>query len=226
MASEYLKYLNRDVKPEGPPPELTPKEKRRNWWYYHWKIVAVVCIIVLAGVSMLLHNLGITEPIPDYQIAYVGSTRLPDETVEALTDFFQERGEDASRDGKVTVILTQYVFYKDTDAYDYAQLTLSASAALDSDIATQTSYFFLMDNPAGVAGDYQLLADAEGNLPPEGDHSWEDRVVPLSDVMENVPSEASGLYLGRRGFYDESHTVKYKEACDALWETIVAGKTQ
>ena len=50
MASEYLKYLNRDVKPEGPPPELTPKEKRRNWWYYHWKIVAVVCIIVLAGV--------------------------------------------------------------------------------------------------------------------------------------------------------------------------------
>ena len=63
MASEYLKYLNRDVKPEGPPPELTPKEKRRNWWYYHWKIVAVVCIIVLAGVSMLLHNLGITEPI-------------------------------------------------------------------------------------------------------------------------------------------------------------------
>ena len=83
-----------------------------------------------------------------------------------------------------------------------------------------------MDNPAGVAGDYQLLADAEGKLPPEGDHSWEDRVVPLSDVMENVPSEASGLYLARRGFYDEEHTVKYKDACDELWETIVAGKAQ
>ena len=151
MASEYLKYLNRDVKPEGPPPELTPKEKRRNWWYYHWKRVAVVCIIVLAGVSMLLHNLGITEPIPDYQIAYVGSTRLPDETVEALTDFFQERGEDASGDGKVTVILTQYVFYKDTDAYDYAQLTLSASGG-GSFLGGQGGAAFGRDGKCAVGG--------------------------------------------------------------------------
>ena len=220
MASEYLKYLNREVKPETSSPELTPKEKRRNWWYYHWKLVVVIAVAAAAAVSMILHNLGITDPIADYQIAYVGSTRLSDETIEELTEFFENQGEDASGDGQVTVSIAQYVFYERTDAYDYAQLTAAASAALDSDIATRTSYFFLMDNPAGIVGDYQLLADAEGDLPAEGDFSWEDKVIPLAQVMEDVPLEASELYLGRRGFYDEDQTVKYRDACDNLWEKL------
>ena len=223
MASEYLKYLNRDVKPEGLPPELTPKEKRRNWWYYHWKAVVIICVIVIAAISMILHNLGITEPLVDYEISYVGAARLSDETVEALTDFFEDHGEDASGDGKVTAEVTQYVFYENTDAYDYAQLTASAAMSLEADITVQTSYFFLLDNPAGFEADYPILADADGNLPAEGDLSWEDRVVLLSDVMENVPSEASGLYLARRGFYDEEHAVKYKDACDDLWEHLTPG---
>ncbi len=221
MASEYLEYLNRDVKPEVPPHEMTPKEKRKNWWHYHWKMVAVIAVAVAAAVSMILHNLGVTEPVVDYQVAYVGSERLSDETVEELTDFFESQGEDASGDGKVTVSITQYVFYENTDDYDYAQLTMSASAALESDILTQSSYFFLMDNPEGMMRDYELLAGAEGNLPAEGDFSWEDKVMPLTQVMEDAPPEASELYLGRRGFYDEDHVVKYKDACDRLWEKLI-----
>ncbi len=220
MASEYLEYLNRDVEPETQFHELTPKEKRRNWWHYHWKLVAVIAVAAAAVISMILHNLGITEPVADYQVAYVGSERLSDETVEELTDFFESQGEDASGDGKVTVSITQYVFYE-TDDYDYAQLTMSASAALESDILTQSSYFFLMDNPEGMMRDYELLADAEGNLPAEGELTWEDKVTPLAQVMEDAPQEASELYLGRRGFYDEDHAVKYKDACDRLWEKLI-----
>ena len=224
MASEYLKYLNRDVEPEGPSPELTPKEKRRNWWYYQWKTVVIICVIVIAAISMVLHNLGITEPLVDYQISYVGAVRLSDETVEALTDFFEEYGEDASGDGKVTVEVTQYVFYENTDAYDYAQMTASAAISLEADITARTSYFFLLDNPAGFVADYPILADLDGNLSADGDVSWEDKVLSLSRIMKDVPQEASGLYLARRGFYDEKHTVKYKDACDDLWEHLVSRK--
>lgn len=34
MASEYLKWKYRDVKPDQTV-ELTPRQKRANWWYYH-----------------------------------------------------------------------------------------------------------------------------------------------------------------------------------------------
>ena len=34
MASEYLKWKYRDVKPDEPSPELTGKEKLANWFHY------------------------------------------------------------------------------------------------------------------------------------------------------------------------------------------------
>lgn len=220
MASEYLKYLNRNVKPEAPPPELSPKEKWKNWWYYHWKIVAVAAVIFLAVLSMILKNLGITEPLPDYNIAYVGSHSLSEETTDAVTALFQEYGEDASGDGEVTVVINQYVMYDDTTDYDSIKLTASATTALDGDIATQTSYFFLLEDPKSFNAAYQLLADASGSLPPQDDVSWENKVLPLSSLTDTLPEEAASLFLGRRGFYDDNHTAKYKDACDRLWEQL------
>ena len=52
MASEYLKWKYRDVKPRETK-ELTPAEKRKNWWHYHkWHILTGV--VLAAALASLI----------------------------------------------------------------------------------------------------------------------------------------------------------------------------
>ena len=97
MASEYLKWLARDEKPE-PKRELTPKEKRKNWWHYHKWYVAVCVLAVLFVAAMAWDIIANRSQEPDYQVAHVGSTYLPDETVMALQNALADLGEDLNGD--------------------------------------------------------------------------------------------------------------------------------
>lgn len=223
MASEYIKYLNRDSTPSPQSSELTPKEKWKNWWYYHWKMVVLVVLAVISVISMVLKNLGITEPLTDYQVAYIGSKPLSDEAVAAVNAAFQEYGEDCSGDGVITVVVNQYVIYQDVETAEAAQMNSAAISMLESDIVSRQSYFFLLENPEEFCALYQALADADGNLPPEGDDSWEDKVYPVSEIIDGIPTEDDGLYFSRRGFYQEQ-TMKYRECCDKLWDTLISSK--
>lgn len=223
MASEYIKYLNRNETPTPPPSELTLKEKWKNWWYYHWKMVVLVVIAVLSVISMALKSLGITEPLTDYQVAYIGSKPLSDEAVEAVNTAFQEYGEDCSGDGVITVVINQYVIYENTEDAESIQMSSAAVSMLESDIVSRQSYFFLLEDPEEFCVSYQALADADGNLPPEGDDSWEDKVYPVSEFIAGMPAEETGLYFGRRGFYQEQ-TIKYREYCDKLWDALISAK--
>lgn len=91
MASEYLKWKYRDVEPERPV-ELTKKQRRQNWWHYHkWHVLAGA-VLVLAAASWAWNAL--TQVYPDYQIAYVGSSPLPEEDTaawEARLAFWEDR---------------------------------------------------------------------------------------------------------------------------------------
>lgn len=223
MASEYIKYLNRNETPTPPPSELTPKEKWKNWWYYHWKMVVLVVIAVLSVISMALKSLGITEPLTDYQVAYIGSKPLSDEAVEAVNAAFQEYGEDCSGDGVITVVINQYVIYENTEDAESIQMSSAAVSMLESDIVSRQSYFFLLEDPEEFCISYQTLADADGSLPPEGDFSWEDKVYPASEIIAGMPAEETDLYFGRRGFYQEQ-TIKYREYCDKLWDALISAK--
>ena len=63
---------------------LSRLEKWKNWWhYYKWY---VICGIILTGIACNLtgNALGLWHPAPDFQIAYVGETTLPEDTVSAL----------------------------------------------------------------------------------------------------------------------------------------------
>ena len=52
MASEYLKWKYRDVKPRETK-ELTPAEKRKNWWHYHkWHILTGV--VLAAALALIM----------------------------------------------------------------------------------------------------------------------------------------------------------------------------
>lgn len=238
MASEYLKWKFRDVKPEEKV-ELTQEEQRRNWWHYHkWHVVIGV---VLAGiaVNLVFHALGIGQIKPDYQVAYVGEKALPDDTAAAIEAAFAALGEDLNGDGRVTVQLNQYA--SGGAAADVDMMT-SAEVTLMADILNRDSYFFLLEDPAQFQVAYRSLRKLDGSLPEEGDYSAEGTYLAWDDCPALASAElggysyqvagntvsgdsgelVSGLSLARRGFWLDE-TCKYPEGCDALWDKLTEG---
>ena len=102
MASEYLKWKYLDVHPEQTV-ELTPRQRRANWWYYHkWHVLLGVGLLAL-GVYLGARVLGIGQVLPDYQVAYVASAALPEDTAAALENALAELGTDCNGAGQVVV---------------------------------------------------------------------------------------------------------------------------
>ena len=240
MASEYLKWKYRDVKPDEPI-QLTAKQKRQNWWHYHkWHVVIGVVLLVAAG-NILYHALGIGKVRPDYQIAYVGANPLPNGTIRALEEAIAALGEDCNGDGKVVVRLNQYAYTGAdlTGDSDGAMYAYASNTALMADLTDCDSYFFLLEDPDKFQQNYQVLRRLDGSLPSDLDRdyegcflSWTDCPVltglALGEYTENILSqENSGdnqtllenLYLARRGFWTDK-TVQNAEGCDALWDIL------
>lgn len=162
MASEYLKWKYRDVKPDEVV-ELTPRQKRANWWYYHkWHVFLGVGLLAL-GVYLGARILGIGQVRPDYQVAYVGSAALPEDTAAALESALAELGTDCNGDGQVAVQLNQYVMGDGSG--EGAVYAYAGSTRLMADLDSCESYFFLLEDPAGFQENYQVLRHLDGSLP-------------------------------------------------------------
>ena len=238
MASEYLKWKYRDVKPDEKPAPLTGREKRANWWHYHKWHVAAALVLALALGDILWHVLGIGLVEPDYQVAYVGRDMLPEDTAAALEQALAGLGQDCSGDGRTVVRLDQYVTGSEGSA-DYAY---ASYARLMGDLESCGAYFFLLEDPEGFQRDYQVLRLLDGSLPddpgrPDGPFAlaWTDcpalTGLDLGTYTQTVLGEQvtgdsqqllSGLYLARRGFWTE-RTAPYLPACDQLWERLTEG---
>lgn len=234
MASEYLKQKYKDVKPEEKK-ELTPAEQRKNWWDYHkWHVVIGV---VLAGFIINIFWTALSQVKPDYQIAFVGSYLLPDETAAALENRFAELGEDLNGDGKVVVTLVQYVGSADIDA----GMATASSVSLMGDVLECESYFFLLEDPESFQETYHTLCYLDGSLPEEGDSAegtylkWTQCPVLTGmdlgeytvSVLEESASGSSqdflaGVYFARRGFWN-GKKAEYQEGFEALWDKLTAG---
>lgn len=242
MASEYLKWKYRDVKPDEVV-ELTPRQKRANWWYYHkWHVFLGVGLLAL-GVYLGARILGVGQVRPDYQVAYVGSAALPEDTAAALESALAELGTDCNGDGQVAVQLNQYVMGDDSG--ESAIYAYAGSTQLMADLDSCESYFFLLEDPAGFQENYQVLRHLDGSLPQETEKDWEScylpwsqcpvlRELPLGEYTEKVLDQEihgdsqellSSLSVARRGFWTE-RTCSYPEACDALWDAITRGSDQ
>ena len=144
MASEYLKWKYRDVRPDVPA-ELNTKQKRANWWYYHKWYVALAVFLCGLAVYLLARALGFGAVRPDYQVAYVGSSPLPEDTASALETALGALGGDCNGDGHVTVRINQYVMGSDSGnstLYAYA-----GSTKLMANLDSCDSYFFLLEDP-------------------------------------------------------------------------------
>ncbi len=229
MASEYLKWKYRDVQPNVPR-KLMPEERRANWWHYHkWHVAAAAALLLVLG-DLGLHAWNARRNAPDYQVAYVAEAPLPEQTVTALEEALSELAG-----GKVK--LNQYLTGQKGDAALYA----SASAVqLMADLESRESCLFLLDSPETFQTDYRVLRNLDGSLPEDGEEKafclpWSDcpvlTALPLGTYSEAVlgrevtgDSQAlfSGLYLARRGFWDD-RICKDPEGCDRLWEILTEG---
>ena len=243
MAGEYYRWLARDVKPEEKR-ELTPEEKRRNWWHYHkWHVVIGVVVLLLA-VNLGMDVLTDYMSAPDYSVAYVGSSYLPEDTADQLAEVLAQLGEDLNGRGGVHVAVHQYIIYPaegaDLSAGSMNQTMLyTAQVQLVADLENCTSFFFLMEDPEQFQADYQVLAYPDGTLPGDGEENaqplyylWTDcpvlRELPLGDfavedfAMTYTGSSQdvlSGLYIARRGF-EENRIPEGYEGCEALWNRL------
>ncbi len=241
MASEYLKWKYRDVKPDVPR-ELTPKEKRANWWHYHKWHVLLGAVLLLAAGNILYHVLGIGQVKPDFQVAYVASDPLPEDTVSALERALASFGTDCNGDGQTVVRVNQYVSGDSENNSDAAMYAYAAGAKLMSDLTDCDSYLFLLEDPEAFQRNYQVLRRLDGTLPDELDTDYDSCYLLWSDcpalaelelgeysevvLGQQVTGDSqqlfSGLYVARRGFWTET-TCAYPDQCDQLWAELTKG---
>ncbi len=235
MASEYLKWKYRDVKPDEPV-TLTPAEKRKNWWHYHkWHVLlGIVLFVSLASIGW--HAISSGKNLPDYQIAYVGTNPLPDDTVAAIEKVFASLGEDLNGDKEVSVLLTQYAGGEDPEA------VYAANTSLLGDLLECQSYFFLLEDPERFQEEYHSLCRLDGSLPADNDNSVNEACLAWSQCPALTANDLGTysysllgetftgdnqsliepLFLGRRGFWTEK-TTEYPEGCEALWKRLTEG---
>lgn len=133
-----------------PPREYTKKEKAANWWHYHWMAVVVAVLVVVFGVWIIKDTVFQTRP--DVQVAYVGTSDLPTDTVTALQDALTPFCTDLNGDGKVVVQVDSYTVDFDaanenTDAYYQMAGVTRLSAELSSGGKT---YIFLLEDPRAL----------------------------------------------------------------------------
>lgn len=242
MASAYLEWKYRDIQPEKAE-ERTPRQKWANWWhYYKWYVLLGAGLLVL-GIYLGARALGVGQVKPDYQVAYVGSAALPEDTAAALESALAELGTDCNGDGQVVVQLNQYVMGDSTG--EGAVYAYAGSTRLMADLDACDSYFFLLEDPAAFQANYQVLRRLDGSLPAETDRDDADcwiawsgcpvlRELPLGPYSEKILNQEirgdsqerlSSLFVARRGFWTD-RTCAYAQECDALWDTMTRGNTQ
>ena len=241
MASKYLKWKDRDVQPDEPV-RLTARPKRANWWHYHKWYVVLGAVLLAVLVNLVFRGLGLWEIKPDYQVAYVGSEALPEDTVTALETALAGLGTDCNSDGRVVVQVNQYILGRNAADGDAAMYAYADSTKLMADLDSCDSYFFLLEAPETFQENYQVLRRLDGSLPAGSDWnygsyclSWVScpalSSLPLGEYSETFLGQEfsgdnqerlCGLSLARRGFWTDK-TVKHADECDVLWDTITKG---
>lgn len=205
------------------------KKKIGNWFYYYKWYLAAAVIITAVLVRWAGNILGIFEKKADLQAAYIGRQPLSAETVQILEDGLASYAGDYNHDGTVKVSVHVYLSAGEDSTTEAQQSAAAAEIALAGDINDCESYIFLMEDPAAVQLDWQILAEADGSCPKPTDYTVENKVLPLSDLpldLSGVTAEGDLLALGRlqvgrRCFYTD-RTCRYPEDLDAFWKALTA----
>lgn len=125
-------------------------KKFKNVWYYYKLPVLGSLFLIFILLTVIINSLGIGKTYPDYQIAYVGETRLPDDTINSLCNALESISEDLNNDNKVIVQINQYT-------NDTSEVKYTSNTKLLADIVDCESYFFLLENPDEFQKQYEII---------------------------------------------------------------------
>lgn len=222
---------------------LTASEKAKNWWHYRkWYVIAGI-VLLMTVCSLTGSALGLFRRSPDLQIAYVGKSALPQDTLTALQEVFTSLADDYNADGEIIVKINQYIRDGETTNTEAAHYQYASEVTLIGDISDCESYLFLLDEPQDFQQEYQLLAASDGSCPGQADYSTGDKVIRWADCsilseaeMGDYAEVAAGetitgsnqellrdLYLGRRCFYT-GKTTDNLEGCSKLWNILYTSR--
>lgn len=179
-----------------------------------------LCGVILLGIACNLigNAMGLWRKKPDIQIAYVGKSELPQDTVSALEQAFTTIADDYNHDGEILVKIHQYIDGIQSSDIETAYYEYASEISLIGDISDCESYFFLLDEPDNFQREFQLLAAPDGSCPDTRDYATTDKVIAWPDCTTLSKMELgsyttiilgetqtgssqellSTLYLGRR----------------------------
>ena len=226
MASEYFKKLAKEQPVMEPirQPE-TPKEKWKNWWDYNKNYVIIGLAAVIAVGLMIRNTIVNRAPEPDYQVAVVGSTRLPEGAVQALEEALAAYGQDVNQDGRTLVEVAEYPLFSEDVIY---QTAMAAQVQLSVDFEECDSIVFLMEEPERVQTHLEILAFPDGRIPEEGEvtssdiwYGWKECPLLAGLELGDYQEAFSGLYVARR-IMNAEETAEHAEGI-AFWETLTQG---
>ncbi len=244
MASEYLKWKYRDVKPDEPV-VYTKKQKRQNWWDYNFKWV-ILGIVAAIALGFLVYDMFF-RPRADYEVAVVSASVPPEETQDALKARIAEYGEDLNGDGKVLVDLIVYEMNFDAAAYVDPQMAEAATTRLTVDLSSGDVYLVLLQDPEGFQRRFGMLSYLDGHVTDrdaEGYEAenwrdmvyrWEDcpelrgmdlgtytRFLDLNETRIDGQTAMEGYFVARRGVFSEKDAERFGGA-ERLWQALTKG---
>lgn len=156
--------------PEQPPEKMTRKKKLENFWfYYKWHLIIGAVVLVLVG--SFVYEMA-SQVDPDYQIAIVTETMLPDAVLEGLETQLAGFADDFNSDGKIKVSVMQYnLSIGGGDATNPADpyTQMAGSTKLMADAQSGDSMLYLTDDVKGFQAAHSLFAYNDGTTPAEGE---------------------------------------------------------
>ncbi len=221
----------------------TIHQKTANWWHYHW--LWVLAGVVALGLFAHLIWSSLTAPKWDLQIAVIVKKPLPLPVLTALSEGLSQYTTDLDGNGNNRVEVVQYVVNFRTDAENVDPKVQSAGVAgMMADLRNGYSQVFLMDDPNGFSLSTGALRYRDGTLPADEVYPTAEQTsylwtaCPALTNLElgeydasqyggsgNIQTELSHLYVGSRGFWEETST-EHPAEDEALWQALTAGAVQ
>lgn len=133
------------------------KEKWKTWWWYH----KVHVLIAAAALAVVLYSVlpGLLAAKPDYSVALITTEGIPDETMAALKERFEQAADDANGDGKILVDVVHYG--ADLSGETEGTVNYMEASKLDADLVGSVSGIFLLDRPAGFRANTAVTIEPE-----------------------------------------------------------------
>ncbi len=244
MASEYLKWKYRDVKPDEPI-KYTKKELRRNWWDYNlwWVVLAIVALI---GAIFLIKDIFFRKE-PDYVIGVVSTAIPPEETQDEFEARIEEMGEDLNGDGEIMAEVYVYELGFTDENYMDVQMTQASVTRLMVDLSSGDVYIVLAQDPENLQRRFGALAYLDGT-PCDQDvegyesenwrdmtYAWKDcpvlagmdlgsfsHYLDLEETRIDGQEAMQDLFVCRRSVYSDKDAERFAGA-ERLWEKLTRG---